>query len=242
MRIAVGAVLGGLALATGVLAGGTLVTALTGMLVWGVLTGMMGVYGNAFAAMSLPIAWAYVELGLPAVDHTLPNALLTGGMFVLGGLLTLLLTLSVRFGGTLAPVRAQTATCFRELARYLESARGEGLGPPEPCVRAAILEARRLAAQARQATVGTSRVDQRALMLIEIADRLFSIIGAARETGNPRISGCKTTLLAVAGALNGRAGPAELRRLRSELDERAAAGEREPTSAFAPAVFERRVV
>src|SRR5271157_5660546 len=67
MRIAVGAVLGGLALATGVLAG------------------MMGVYGNAFAAMSLPIAWAYVELGLPAADHTLPNALLTGGLFVLGG-------------------------------------------------------------------------------------------------------------------------------------------------------------
>jgi hypothetical protein len=163
-------------------------------------------------------------------------------MFALGGLLTLLLTLSVRFGGTFAPVRAQTATCFRELARYLEAARGERLGPPETCVRAAILEARRLAAQARQATVGTSRVNQRALMLIDIADRLFSIIGAARETGQPQIPGCKTAQLAVAGALNGRARPAELRRLRSALEERAAAAEREPASAFGPAVFERRIV
>ncbi len=96
MRIAVGAALGGLALATGVLAGGTLVTALAWMAAWGVVTGMMSVYGNAFAAMSLPIAWAYVELGLPAADHTLPTALLTGGLFVLGGLLTLLLTLTLR--------------------------------------------------------------------------------------------------------------------------------------------------
>ena len=96
IRIAVGAVLGGLALATGVLAGGNLLMALAGMATWGVITGMMGVYGNAFAAMALPIAWAYVELGLPAADHTLPNALRTGGLFVLGGLLTLLLTLTLR--------------------------------------------------------------------------------------------------------------------------------------------------
>jgi hypothetical protein len=102
VRIAVGAVLGGLALATGVLAGGSLLMALAGMAVWGVVTGMMGVYGNAFAAMALPIAWAYVELGLPAATHTLPTALRTGGLFVLGGLLNLLLTLTLsrcrRFG------------------------------------------------------------------------------------------------------------------------------------------------
>ena len=242
MRIAVGAVLGGLALATGVLAGVDLATAVAGMMVWGVLTGMMGVYGNAFAAMSLPIAWAYVELGLPAADHTLPNALLTGGLFVLGGLLTLLLTLTLRFGGTFAPVRAQTATCFRELARYLEATQGEAFGPPEPRVRGAIAEARRLAAQARQAAVGTSRVNRRAVMLIEMADRLFSIVGAMRETGQPPIPGCKTALLAIAGAVSGRAKPAELRRLRSELEVRADVGERGPISTFRSAPLGRRMV
>ena len=112
MRIVVGAVLGGLALATGVLAGVSLVTALAGMMVWGLLTGMMGVFGNALAAMSLPIAWAYVELGLPAADHTLTNALLMGGLFALGGLLTLLLTLTLRFGGTFAPVRRRLRPVF----------------------------------------------------------------------------------------------------------------------------------
>ena len=221
-RITVGAVLGGLALATGVLAGGNLVTALAGMMVWGIIAGMMGIYGNASAAMSLPIAWAYVELGLPAAHHTLGNALLTGGMFVLGGLLMLLLTLTLRVGGTFAPVRAQTATCFRELAGYLEAPRGEGLVPPEPRVRGAIAEGRRLAAQTRQAAQGTSRINRRALMLIEIADRLFSVIGAAREAGQPQIPGCKTALLAIAGVLGGRARPEELRRLRSELAAREA--------------------
>ena len=88
MRIAVGAILGGFALATGVLAGASLATTLAGMTVWGRLTGMISVFGNAFAAMSLPIAWACVELGLPAADHTLTNALTIGGLFALSGLLT----------------------------------------------------------------------------------------------------------------------------------------------------------
>ena len=241
MRIVVGAVLGGLALATGVLAGVSLVTALAGMMVWGLLTGMMGVFGSALAAMSLPIAWAYVELGLPAADHTLTNALLMGGLFALGGLLTLLLTLTLRFGGTFAPVRAQTAACFRELARYLEAPREEGLDLPEPRVRGAIAEARRLAAQARQAAHGTSRLNQRALVLIEIADRLFSVIGAMRETGQPQVSGSKSALLAIAAVLGG-ARPAELRRLRAELEARAAGGEREPGSSFRSGTLGCRLV
>ena len=242
MRIIVGAVLGGLALATGVLAGVNLATAVAGMMVWGILTGMMGVYGNAFAAMSLPIAWAYVELGLPAADHTLPNALLTGGLFALGGLLTLLLTLTSRFGGTFAPVRAQTAICFLELVHYLESARGEGLNPPEPHARSAIAEAQRLAVQARQTALGTSRANQRALMLIEVADRLFSVIGAMREIGQPHILGCKTALLAIASILRGRAKPAELRQLRSELEARVAEGERESASPFHCGALGHRMV
>jgi uncharacterized membrane protein YccC len=242
LRICVGAVLGGLALATGVLAGASLVTALAGMIAWGFLTGMMGVYGNAFAAMSLPVAWAYVELGLPAADHTLPNALLTGGMFVLGGMLTLLLTLTLGFEGTFAPVRAQTATCFRELARYLEVPRVEGPEPPEPRVRGAIAEARRLAAQVRHAALGVSRANQRTLMLIESADRLFSLVGALREAGQPQIRGCKTALLAVAGALSGRSRPEELRLLRSDLGERVAVEEQEPSSPFGSSALARRIV
>ena len=69
-RLIVGAGLGSLALASGVLAATTLLTAALGMLFWGGVAGLIGVYGNAFATMGLPIAWAYVELGLPAHDHS----------------------------------------------------------------------------------------------------------------------------------------------------------------------------
>jgi hypothetical protein len=165
LRIAAGAILGGIALATGVLAGATLATAILGMLAWALLTGMMGVYGNTFATMSLPIAWAYVELGLPSNDHGLANAAQTGVLFALGGLLTLALTVTLRLGGTVAPVRAQTAVCFREVARYLNAPRGAALAPPEWRVRAAIAEGRRRATQARQQAAGASRANQRALML-----------------------------------------------------------------------------
>ena len=40
------------------------------MLVLGLLAGMMGVYGDAVAAMGLPIVWAYVELGAPATEQS----------------------------------------------------------------------------------------------------------------------------------------------------------------------------
>ena len=218
-RIIVGAVLGAAALATGVVAGGNFATAVAGMMVWGVFASMLGVYGNAFAAMSLPIAWAYVELGLPARDHSLSNALATGGLFMMGGSLMLVLTMLSRVGGALRPVRAQTTACFRELASYLQAERRDGPETPEQRVRGAIAGARRVAAQAQQNAGGMSRVNQRALMLIEVADRLYSIIAAMRETDEPPIPECKTVLLAIVDLLGGRARIAELRRLRSRLAE-----------------------
>jgi len=224
LRIIVGAALGGLALTTGVLAGGNLAAALAGMLGWGLVTGMMGVYGNAFASMSLPIAWAYVELGLPASTHALPYALAMGGAFMLGGVLTLILTLALRFGGPLAPVRAQTAACFRAIAGYPEADQTKRLAPPEQHVRGAIAEARRLAAQARQSMSGPSRANQRVLVLIEVADRLYSLTGALRETGEPLVPACKSTLLVVARFLEGQAKPEDLRRLRVGLDYEFATG------------------
>lgn len=245
-RIIVGAMLGAAALATGVVAGGNLATAVTGMMVWGVFAGMLGVYGNAFAAMSLPIAWAYVELGLPASDHSLSNAVATGGLFAMGGLLMLVLTMLSHVGGTLRPVRAQTAACFRELASYLEAKRRDGPEPPEQRVRGVIAEARRLAAQAQQNAGGMSRVNQRALMLIEVADRLYSIIAAMRETDEPPISECKSVLLVIVDFPGGRGRIAELRRLRSRLAERRRAGTAPSDPAFGaagePVGFERRMI
>jgi uncharacterized membrane protein YccC len=239
LRIAVGAGLGGFAVTAGVLLGGNFVMAVAGTMVTGIVTGMMGVYGNAFAAMSLPIAWAYVELGLPAAEHTLPNAELLGGLFTLGGLLMLVLTMALRFGGSVAPVRLQTASCFREIARYLDADRPKGFGPPETRVRAAIAEARRRAEQTRRAAFGTSRINQRAFVLIEIADRLYSIIGAMREIGETPIPECKPALLTIAGVLDGRDKPTA-QQLRAALEKQAAA--EQPNPVVGVGILKRRMI
>src|SRR5262245_31543744 len=106
LRLVLGTVLGSIAIATGVLAGSSLGFAVAGMLFWGFLTATPSAFGSGFAAMSLPIAWAYVELGLPANDHSLRNALLLGILFALGGLLILTLTFLIRFRGPYAEVKS----------------------------------------------------------------------------------------------------------------------------------------
>ena len=127
MRLIVGALLGSLALATGVLAGSSLMSAILGMLFWGIPAGLLGVYGNAFASMGLPIAWAYVELGLPNTTHALSDALFMGALFATGGGLTLLLTISLRIGGPYMPLRAKTAAVYRALASYLTTSANGGV-------------------------------------------------------------------------------------------------------------------
>jgi uncharacterized membrane protein YccC len=187
LRLALGALLGGFSLATGVLGGENVFLAVLGMLFWGALAGLMGVYGNAFATMGLPIAWAYVELGLPSRDHSLPNAVTLGSLFVLGGGLTMVLTWMVRVAGPYGPLRYQTAACFRAVAAYFDVIAPEGdddprrVISPETCLRVTLAEARRVAAQLRRRQHGSSQAGQQLVILIEIADRLFSLAAVLRE-------------------------------------------------------------
>ena len=198
LRIAVGALLGALAVATGVLAGGHLALAVLGMLVWGLITGMMGVYGPAFTTMALPVAWAYVEIGVPSPVHSLSHALQLGALFALGGGVTLVLTLALRFGGPHAPLRAQTAACYRELAAYCEEDTPPGTVlvnavSTETQVRRAVAEARRRALAARSASRDPADpapgrpqgMRRRQMVLIDLADHLFSVIAAMKEEGHP---------------------------------------------------------
>lgn len=237
LRLAIGALLGGLALASGVLAGTSLPLAVAGMLFWGLLTGLMGVYGNAFATMSLPIAWAYAELGLPGGDHSLSHALYLGGLFALGGGLTLVLTLALRFGGPHARVKAQVAACYRAAADYFEPRGPRGAISPETRVRSAIAEARRMASQVRGAAQASSRANQRHLVLIEMADRLFSLTGAFLEEGRTPPPLFREAALAIASALEGKAPESELRALMTALDSHAAGA----PPAFGTGVLENRL-
>lgn len=63
VRLAVATALGACAVASGAIAGSHHVAATIGMFAWGAAVGLLGAYGNVGAAMGLPVAWAYLELG-----------------------------------------------------------------------------------------------------------------------------------------------------------------------------------
>lgn len=200
LRVAVGALAGGAAVACGVLAGGNLVFALAGTLFWALFAALLGIYGNAFATMGLPIAWAYVEVGLPAARHDLPFAVLLGALWIAGGGLAALLTLVVRTGDADATLRQQCADCYRALARYFEALRQQDdfVVSPETRLRAAISEARRIAANRRPAEGAANQRRRRRMALIDIADRLFSDAARLHEQDVPASPGLIEALDALA--------------------------------------------
>jgi uncharacterized membrane protein YccC len=170
------------------------------MLVWGLFAGLLGIYGSAFATMGLPIAWAYVEVGLPAGRHDLPFAALLGGLWVAGGGLAALLTLLVKAGGADATLGQRCADCYRALARYFEALRhtDASVVSPETRLRAAIGEARRIAANRRPTEGKANQQLQRQMALIDIADRLFSEVARLREPDVPASSATVEALDALA--------------------------------------------
>jgi uncharacterized membrane protein YccC len=206
--------------------------------------------------MALPVAWAYVELGLPGRDHSLAHAASLGAAYLLGGGFTLLLTLAFRLGGPHAPTKAQIATAYRALGDYIDGiaaaepeaeSRGEGAawtghGPvaPETRVRVAIAEARRVAAQGWANQQGPSRANQRLMVLIETADRLFALVAVKREMpGGPGLGFFADACRAVAAALVRRTPPV---RLRTRLDELYRLAEAPANAAgFGAAAVDRRI-
>jgi uncharacterized membrane protein YccC len=259
LRLVVGTVLGGLAVASGVLCGSALLMAVLGMFFWGGVAGLIGAYGNAFATMGLPIALAYVELGLPTRDHSLAEAAALGTLFVLGGGLAMICTWLVRIVGPYAPLRQKTADCFRTLATYLHVVGGaSGDGPPdlmssETPVRATIAEARRVAAELRRSQHAWSGVAQRSVVLIELADRLFSLGSALREACEAEVDQHVTrtapfalfadAALQLAGALCSPAKAQGLSEALAELDRVAADAQRTiaPATRFGVADINRRM-
>jgi uncharacterized membrane protein YccC len=235
LRLVAGTAIGATALATGVLAGGSLWLAIPGTLVWTFLVGLVGVYGNAVASMGLPIAWAYVELGLPSKDHSIGHAAALGGLFAVGGMMLIGLTWLIRIAGPYGPLRHRTAACFRAVASYLATVEhgdaGMDVVSPETRVRTEIADARQLAADLRRGQRGWSRVVARQIALIELADRVFSLAAVLRDAGEPGAAGPARDGLSTlslcaeaAGQIAGRlSGPFDAHRLRDMSARLAAA-------------------
>ncbi|MDE1568162.1 FUSC family protein [Aquabacter sp. P-9] len=209
LRILAGTVLGALALATGILAGGSLPFAVAGMFAWGIIAALMGAYGAAFGVMALPVAWAYVQMGLPATDHSLVRAGTLAAYFALGGLLTLGLTLALPLGRPRTVLDRQVAGCFRLLARYMAGEAAEGPETPEARMRAAIAEARRVALEMRP-DGGTRETRGLALALIAHADQMFSLTSALRVSGGDVPPDMASAISRMAAAIETHRIPADL--------------------------------
>jgi len=185
IQLGIGTVLGATALASGVIAGSHIGAATAGMFTWGAVAGLLGAYGNAGAAMGLPVAWAYLELGLTTPVHTIGHALALAALYAVGGVWAVILASVINVIGPYGPLRERTVECYAALATYLESTLRTHRNPPaldaispETRVRQTIASARLLAARTRQGQQAASEVGQRLLALVELADQLFSL-GAA---------------------------------------------------------------
>src|SRR5215471_11957827 len=117
IRLAVATVLGATALASGVIAGSHALGATAGMFVWSAAAGLLGAYGNAGAAMGLPVAWSYLELGLTAPVHTLSHAFALAALYAGGGLWAVILASVINAIGPYGPGRERTAQRYAVLAK-----------------------------------------------------------------------------------------------------------------------------
>jgi uncharacterized membrane protein YccC len=228
-RLAAGSVFGALAVASGVLAGAHPAAAVLAMLGWGVLLGLAGVYGDGAAAMALPVAWVFLEIGLTAPDRSLGAAAERGALFLVGGAWAIALAWAMRLVRRDRPLAERTAACYDALSAYLARSAGDlaadsparGFRPtPETRVRSAIADARRLALDTRRRQSASSPAVQRLVVLIELAERIFSHAGAEAElrAGGPASSALAEGARAVARALLGHASPAAIAQAASALD------------------------
>ena len=191
-RLAAGSALGALSAASGVLAGAHPATAALAMLGWGTLLGVAGVYGDGAAAIALPVAWAFIEIGLPATDRGIGEAVARGALFLAGGAWAIALAWAMRIARRNRPLAERAAECYERLGEYLAHACGVGAVVPaarnyrpsdETRVRSAITDARALAVETRRRQAAASRPVQRLVVLIELADRIFSLASVLAEVG-----------------------------------------------------------
>jgi uncharacterized membrane protein YccC len=191
-RLLIASGVGACAVASGVLAGAHWLSAALGMAAWGVATALAGVYGAAAAAMALPVAWSYLEIGLSSPSHSLAQAGLHAALFAAGGLWATLLARLIGAVNTHGPLRRQIALCFQLLGRYLE---GAGHGDPDPlavaplapeaALRAAIARAQTLAAERRGRQAAMATEQERLVLLLALVDRGFALAAAHAELQGP---------------------------------------------------------
>src|SRR5262249_53405790 len=176
-------------------------------------------------------------IGRTGPDRSVGAAAERGALFLAGGAWAVALAWAMRLVRRDRPLAERTAACYDALSQYLASAHSDlavdsaarGFRPtPETRVRSAIADARQLALETRQRQSATSPAVQHLVVLIELADRIFSHAAADAElrAGSPASSVLADGARAVSRALLGHAPPAAIAEATSALDRATATRER----------------
>lgn len=183
---------GAISIFVGTLVGGTPFWAVLLAFFWTFGCGLASIYGNAIStASTLMAAMFLVALGM---HGDLAIALQRSGMFLLGAILTMFLSLVLWPLRPYAPVRMAVGECYEQLAQLMvvsllltfktavnEDAWNLTLSQKRIKVREALTSARSAISQIRATRQGASEIGQRLLALTEIADQLFISTAALSE-------------------------------------------------------------
>jgi uncharacterized membrane protein YccC len=166
----------------------TLMTALAGVLgglasgrpafsiplifVWAVVGALLRAFGAAPGAVGTSSTITFI-ISLAAPAGGLDDALMRGGLLLVGGGLAMSLSLFLWPIRAYRPARLALAACFRALAGYADAV-AAGAARDFGAFRGALEAARDTLAQTRRGRPGESGRGERLLMLAEAADRTFA--------------------------------------------------------------------
>jgi uncharacterized membrane protein YccC len=191
---------GTLSMFVGTLAGGTPTWAVFLAFLWTFVCGLISVYGNAMSTASTLVAVMFlIGLGIPG---DLASAFQRSGMFLLGAILAMFLSLVLWPLRPYDPVRKAVGECYQHLSNLMKAlfllasqtaeskdAWNLSLSQKRIQLREALAAARSAIAQTRVNRQGTSPLGQRLLGLTEIADQLFISTAALSEVLESHKSG-----------------------------------------------------
>lgn len=190
---------GAISIFVGTLVGGTPLWAVLLAFLWTFGCGLASIYGNAISTASTLVAAMFlIALGMQGDFAT---ALQRSGMFLIGAILAMFLSLVLWPLRPYAPVRMAVGECYQQLSELMraafvltktavnEDAWNLPLSQKRIKVREALEIARSALSQIRATRQGASELGQRLLTLTEIADQLFISTAALSEVLESHKSG-----------------------------------------------------
>ncbi len=191
---------GAISMFVGTLAGGTPFWGVLLAFLWTFGCGLASIYGNAISTASTLVAALFlIAIG---IHGDFASALQRAGMFLLGAILAMFLSLVLWPLRPYDPVRKAVGECYQQISELMiasfllasktgvsEDGWSLSLSQKRILVREALATARAAISQTRATRQGTSPLGQRLLALTELADQVFISTAALSEVLESHRSG-----------------------------------------------------